>query len=173
MLAVAKLGSRWDRAHFLRVTVLRGTVERPGVQENLPNVFECHSQSCQLHGTRWTGGGTRICLIVTDGNNVHFPSHPLSSPRRTLSTALVGFVWSSPKVDVHVDELWDALTLQARNLEKYVAVTDVSVSDDGTEADRILTIKFPGLQLVAVFELSRSCCFEEVPRVEGMLSWYI
>ena len=153
MLAVAKLGSRWDRAHFLRVTVLRGIVESAGVQENLPNVLEClfipRVASCMV--PPWTGGGTRICLIVTDGNNFHSSSQPWSSPRRTMSTALVGFVWSSPKVDVHVDELWEALTLQARNPEMYVAITEVSASDDGTETGPILTVKFTGLQLVAVF----------------------
>ena len=47
-------------------------------------------------------------------------------------TVRIGSVlWSSLKVDV-VDAVWEALTLQTRNPEKYMAVTDVSVADDGT-----------------------------------------
>ena len=56
--------------------------------------------------------------------------------------------------------------------DKHMAVTDVSVCDDGTGTDPILTVKFTGLQLgtLAVFERSQRCCLQEVPRVEGIVS---
>ena len=70
-----------------------------------------------------------VPLLITAGS-----VDPGSSKSRGVcftSTAPVRLVWSSPEVDVDVDAPWEALTLQARNPE-YMAVTDVSVSDDGT-----------------------------------------
>ena len=49
------------------------------------------------------------------------------------SVRIGSVAWSFPNVDVHVGALGEALTLQARNLEKYMADTDVNVSDGGTE----------------------------------------
>ena len=43
---------------------------------------------------------------------------------------LVNLGWSSDNVTVHVDALWEALTLEARSPDKFMDVSDVKVSDE-------------------------------------------
>ena len=124
----------------LLVSVVHGTVESAGVQRNLPSVIEGPSlpelfgrcsfpRVLALHHTRWTLGGTRICLIVTGGYDVH------------------------PSVD-SCGRIVESVDPASSILEKYMVDTNVSVSDGGTGTDPILTLKFTSLQLGtrAVFE---------------------
>jgi len=52
----------------------------------------------------------------------------------------VGFGWSTEKLDVSVDAVWEALTVNVRNPEKFMEVTDVSVCDKEGYMLRTMTI---------------------------------
>ena len=55
---------------------------------------------------------------------------------------LVNLGWSSDNVTVHVDALWEALTIEARSPDKFMDVSDVKVSDDDGYFSRSMTINF-------------------------------
>merc|ERR1711916_348573 len=54
---------------------------------------------------------------------------------------LVNLGWSSDNVTVHVDALWEALTMKARSPDKFMDVSDVKVSDEDGYLSRSMTIK--------------------------------
>jgi len=111
-------------------TALAGRMNAP---DNLGNPYPCEPIDLDAPVKRDT-------WMDENQDKVESQAKSISDAVDKLEDKLVGYGWSTGAIEVSIDALWEALTVQAREPKKFMEVTDVKISDEDGFLLRTMTI---------------------------------
>jgi len=106
---------------------------RMNVPDNLGNPYPCEPLDLDAPVKR-------DAWMDENRDKVESQSKSIGDAVDGLEDKVVGYGWSTGAIEVSIDAIWEALTVQAREPEKFMEVTDVKICDEEGYLLRTMTI---------------------------------